>query len=65
MIQKRIGQWAVMAVAVPLAAAGARRLSHTLEARRGPSGVSRMLSKGADIIRPRRAKRRLSWLPGR
>ncbi|ADL48346.1 hypothetical protein AB0N38_18190 [Micromonospora aurantiaca] len=58
MIQKRIAQWAVMAVAVPLAAAGARRLSHTLEARRGPSGVSRLLTKGADLIRPQKARRR-------
>ncbi|MFG1677946.1 hypothetical protein [Micromonospora sp. NPDC049282] len=58
MIQKRIGQWAVMAVAVPLAAAGARRLSHSLEARRGPTGVSRLLTKGADLIRPQKAKRR-------
>ena len=58
MIQKRIAQWAVMAVAVPLAAAGARRLSHTLEARRGPSGVSRMLSRGADVLRPQKARRR-------
>ncbi|WP_420117720.1 hypothetical protein [Micromonospora sp.] len=61
MIQKRIAQWAVMAVAVPLAAAGARRLSHTLEARRGPSGVSRMLSRGADVLRPRKARRRRFW----
>ncbi|MDG4799213.1 MULTISPECIES: hypothetical protein [Micromonospora] len=58
MIQKRIAQWAVMAVAVPLAAAGARRLSHSLEARRGPTGVSRLLTKGADLIRPQKAKRR-------
>ncbi|SCL42042.1 hypothetical protein GA0074692_6625 [Micromonospora pallida] len=58
MIQKRIGQWAIMAVAVPLAAVGARRLSHTIEARRGPSGISRLLSKGADILRPQKAKRR-------
>ncbi|KAB1118392.1 hypothetical protein [Micromonospora aurantiaca] len=58
MIQKRIAQWAVMAVAVPLAAAGARRLSHTLEARRGPSGVSRLLTKGADLVRPQKARRR-------
>ncbi|ATO18093.1 hypothetical protein O7600_11600 [Micromonospora sp. WMMA1998] len=58
MIQKRIAQWAVMAVAVPLAAAGARRLSHSLEARRGPTGVSRLLTKGADMIRPQKAKRR-------
>ncbi|SCL38534.1 hypothetical protein GA0070624_6248 [Micromonospora rhizosphaerae] len=61
MIQKRIAQWAVMAIAVPLAAAGARRLSHTLEARRGPSGVSRLLSKGADMLRPQKAKRRRFW----
>ncbi|MEV4657949.1 hypothetical protein [Micromonospora sp. NPDC049301] len=61
MIQKRIAQWAVMAVAVPLAAAGARRLSHSLEARRGPSGVTRLLTKGADMIRPQKAKRRRFW----
>ncbi|WP_433386981.1 hypothetical protein [Micromonospora sp. KLBMP9576] len=58
MIQKRIAQWAMMAVAVPLAAAGARRLSHTLEARRGPTGVSRLLTRGADMLRPQKAKRR-------
>ena len=58
MIQKRIAQWAFMAVAVPLAAAGARRLSHSLETRRGPSGVSRLLTKGADMLRPQKAKRR-------
>ncbi|GAB3943225.1 hypothetical protein [Micromonospora vulcania] len=61
MIQKRIAQWAVMAVAVPLAAAGARKLSHNLEARRGPSRASRMLTKGADLIRPQKAKRRRLW----
>ncbi|WBB66947.1 hypothetical protein [Micromonospora sp. WMMD812] len=61
MIQKRIAQWALMAVAVPLAAAGARRLSHKLEDRRGPSGVSRLLSRGADLLRPQKAKRRRFW----
>ncbi|MEU6077775.1 hypothetical protein [Micromonospora sp. NPDC047074] len=58
MIQKRVAQWAMMAVAVPVAAAGARKLSHTIEARRGPSGVSRLLTKGADMLRPQKAKRR-------
>ncbi|NJP34780.1 hypothetical protein [Micromonospora thermarum] len=58
MIQKRIAQWAFMALAVPVAAAGARKLSHTIEARRGPSGISRLLSKGADMLRPQKAKRR-------
>ncbi|MEW2382949.1 hypothetical protein AB0873_12810 [Micromonospora sp. NPDC047707] len=58
MIQKRIAQWAFMALAVPVAAAGARKLSHTIEARRGPSGISRLLNKGADMLRPAKAKRR-------
>ncbi|MGC5052759.1 hypothetical protein ACLQ2S_15040 [Micromonospora sp. DT48] len=58
MLRKRIGQWAVMAIAVPVAAAGARKLSHTLEARRGPNRATRLLNKGADLIRPRQAKRR-------
>ncbi len=58
MTRKRVAQWAVMAVAVPLAAAGARRLSHALEARRGPSRASRMLTRGADLIRPQQARRR-------
>ncbi|MER7165259.1 hypothetical protein [Micromonospora sp. NPDC000207] len=61
MIRKRVGQWAVMAVAVPLAAAGARRLSHSLEARRGPSRASRLLGRGADVLRPQRARRRRFW----
>ncbi|MFG3690878.1 hypothetical protein [Micromonospora sp. NPDC047740] len=61
MLQKRIAQWALMAVAVPLAAAGARRLSHSLEARRGPSGVSRLLTRGADLLRPQKARRRRFW----
>ncbi|RIV35653.1 hypothetical protein [Micromonospora radicis] len=58
MIRKRVAQWAVMAVAVPVAAAGARRLSQSLESRRGPSRASRLLSQGADMIRPQKAKRR-------
>ncbi|MEU5567372.1 hypothetical protein [Micromonospora musae] len=61
MIQKRIVQWALMAIAVPVAAAGARRLSRTIEARRGPSGVSRLLTKGADRLRPQKAKRHAFW----
>ncbi|BCJ60813.1 MULTISPECIES: hypothetical protein [Micromonospora] len=58
MIRKRVAQWAVMAVAVPVAAAGARRLSHSLESRRGPSRASRLLTQGADMLRPQKAKRR-------
>ncbi|MEU4680704.1 hypothetical protein [Micromonospora sp. NPDC023737] len=61
MIQKRIAQWALMAIAVPVAAAGARQLSRKMEARRGPSRVSRLLNQGADKLRPQKAKRRRFW----
>jgi len=53
----------IMAVAVPLAAAGARKLSDVLEQRRGPTRTSRLLRGGADTLqgfrRPR--KRRFSF----
>lgn len=58
MLQKRIAQWALMTVAVPLAAAGARKVSQRIEARRGPSGVSRLLRRGADLVRPQKVRRR-------
>jgi hypothetical protein len=45
-----IRRYALMAVAVPLAAAGARKLSQTLEARRGPSRGTRLLRQGADAL---------------
>ena len=51
-------RWMVMAVAVPLAAAGARKLSQTIERRRGGSSkLSRLLRTGADTMRPNRARR--------
>jgi hypothetical protein len=40
----------VMAVAVPLAAAGARKLSEVVEAKRGPSRTTRLLRQGADTL---------------
>ncbi|HEX5198965.1 MAG TPA: hypothetical protein VFW27_03410 [Actinoplanes sp.] len=52
-----------MAIAVPLAAAGARKLSETVERRRGPSRTTRLLRQGANAlqgIRPRK-KRRFSF----
>jgi hypothetical protein len=58
MIQKRIARWAMVAVAVPLAAAGARGLSRKLESRRGPSRTSSLLRRGADMLRPERSSRR-------
>jgi hypothetical protein len=50
----------VMAVAVPLAAAGARKLSEVLEAKRGPSRGTRLLRQGADTLQgfKRQQKRR-------
>jgi hypothetical protein len=50
-----------MAVAVPLAAAGARKLSDMVEAKRGPSRGTRLLRQGADTLQGRfgrQAKRR-------
>jgi len=63
MIPNLIRRYAIMAVAVPLAAVGARKLSETLEARRGPSRATRLLRQGADAlqgIRPQK-KRRFSF----
>ncbi len=45
-----IRRFVIMAVAVPLAAAGARKLSERLEAKRGPSRGSRLLRQGADVL---------------
>ena len=50
MIGKFLGRWALVAVAVPLAAAGARRLSHAVESRRGSSRATRLLRQGADTL---------------
>jgi NADH:ubiquinone oxidoreductase subunit H len=45
-----IRRFVIMAVAVPLAAAGARKLSDVMEARRGPSRASGFLRQGADLL---------------
>jgi hypothetical protein len=61
MIPNLIRRFVVMAVAVPLAAAGARKLSDLVEARRGPSRGTRLLRQGADTMQGRfgrQAKRR-------
>jgi len=50
MILNLIRRYAVMAIAVPLAAAGARKLSEAVEARRGPSRATRLLRQGADTL---------------
>ena len=59
-----IRRFVVMAVAVPLAAAGARRLSDAVEARRGPTRTTRMLREGADFLQGnfgRKKKRRFGF----
>jgi hypothetical protein len=63
MIWKVIGRWALMVIAVPLAAAGARKLSTELESRRGRSRTSRLLGSGADVLQRfgGRSRRRRRW----
>jgi len=63
MIPNLIRRYVIMAVALPLAAIGARKLSETLEARRGPSRGSRLLRQGADTLQGirRPKKRRFSF----
>jgi hypothetical protein len=58
-----IRRFVIMAIALPLAAAGARKLSEAMEARRGPSRVTRMLREGADTLQGfrRQKKRRFSF----
>lgn len=59
MIPNLIRRFVIMAVAVPLAAAGARKLGETLEARRGPSRTTRFLREGGDFLQGvRRPKKR-------
>jgi hypothetical protein len=43
-------RFVIMAVLVPLAAAGARKLSDVVEAKRGPSRGTRFLRQGADTL---------------
>ncbi len=67
MIFNLIRKYVVMAVAVPLAAAGARKLSDAVEARRGPSRGTRLLRRGADTLQGQfgRKKKRRRFAFGR
>jgi hypothetical protein len=64
MLFNMVKRFVIMAVAVPLAAAGARKLSDRLEARRGPTRGTRLLRQGADTLqgfrRPKK-KGRFAW----
>ena len=64
MFYNLIRRYAIMAVAVPLAAAGARKLSEKIEAKRGPSRGTRLLRQGADTLqgfRKQKKRRRFAW----
>ncbi len=50
MIFNLLRRFVVMAVAVPLAAAGARKLSDVVEAKRGPNRGTQLLRQGADTL---------------
>jgi hypothetical protein len=60
-----IRRYAIAAVVVPLAAAGARKLSDTIESRRGASRGTRWLRQGADTVQNvfgrKQKKRRFSF----
>ncbi len=53
MLFNLVRRYVIMAVAIPLAAAGARKVSDAVEARRGPSRGTRLLRQGADTIQGR------------
>jgi len=63
MIPNLIRRFVIAAVAVPLAAAGARKLSDTLERRRGSTRTTRALREGANFLQGLRRpkKRRFSF----
>lgn len=65
MVFNMVKRFAIMAVAVPLAAAGARKLSERLEAKKGPSRGSRMLREGANFLGglrgQKKKRRRFAW----
>ena len=61
MLVKMLWRWVLVAIAVPVAVAGARRLSDAVEARRGPSQGTALLRRGADTLQHltgRRSRRR-------
>ncbi|WP_426511519.1 hypothetical protein ACPPVO_13375 [Dactylosporangium sp. McL0621] len=67
MLFNLLRRYAVVAVAVPLAVAGARKLSQVVEARRGPSRGTKLLREGADFVQGRfgRQKKRRRFAFGR
>jgi hypothetical protein len=62
-----IKRYAVMAIAIPVAAFGARKLSDAIEKRRGPNRGTRLLRSGANTLQDRfgRQKKRRRFAAGR
>lgn len=66
MLFNLVRRFVVMAVAVPLAAAGARKISDVVESRRGPSRGTRLLRQAADALQGQsRRKKRHRFALGR
>jgi hypothetical protein len=63
MLPKMIARWVVAAVAVPLAIAGARKVSDRIEARRGSTRTTRLLRRGVRLGQrlTGRKRRRFAW----
>ncbi len=53
MIFNLIRRLVIMAIAIPLAAAGARKISDAMDARHGPSRGTRLLRQSADTLQGR------------
>lgn len=51
-------RWLLLSVAVPVGAAVARKVARSIEARRGPSVVTKGLNKAADTAQRSRRKQK-------
>jgi hypothetical protein len=50
MLWRIVGRWALLAVAVPVAAIVLRKISESIERRRGPSKATGLLRRGASTL---------------
>ncbi len=56
-MRARIIRWAVLAIAVPVAAGGIKKAADVIEDRRGPgSRLARGLRKVGETVRPQRSR---------
>ena len=58
LLSSRLRMWLIFTVAVPLVAAVSRRLARRIEARHGPSRLSRGLNTAGELGRRSRGKER-------